>query len=89
MLALGDDETFLAGKRKKKVPRMAGLKIMMFMILTYASLTFTAFNPFFPSCKSKVTSSFSLILSFNPDECTKYSFGEFASLMNPNPLDSL
>jgi len=75
---------------KKKVPQIAGLKILnVSIILNYASLTLTAFNPFLPSSKSNVTSSFSRILSLSPLACTKYSFGEFESLINPNPLDSL
>ena len=43
---------------------------------SYESLTFTAFNPFFPSSKSKVTSLLSLMLSLTPVECTKYSFDD-------------
>ena len=68
---------------------MAEPEILNVKYYGYASLTFTAFNPFFPSSKSKVTSSFSLILSFKPFECTKYSFDESASLINPNPFELL
>ena len=57
--------------------------------INYASLTFTAFKSFFPCSRSKVTLSFSLMLSFNPDECTKYSLDVAVSVMNPNPFDSL
>ena len=61
------------------------LKILnVYVFLNYTSLTFTAFNPFLPSCKSKVTSSFSLMFSLTPVECTKYSFNEAVSVMNPN-----
>ena len=58
-------------------------------IINYTSFTSTAFNPFCPSFNSKVTSSFSLMLSINPVEWTKYSFDESSSLINPKPFESL
>lgn len=55
----------------------------------YISRTFTAFSPFRPSSRSNVTSSFSLTPSLRPVTCTKYSLEDLASLIKPNPLDSL
>src|SRR6056297_1983100 len=76
-------------KHKKSPANCETLNFKWYDILNYVSLTFTAFNPFFPSSRSKVTSSFSLILSFKPLECTKYSLVDSESLIKPNPLDSL
>jgi len=75
--------------QKKVLLYSKTLKMIAICLINYDSFTFTAFNPFLPSSMSKVTSSFSLILSIKPVECTKYSFEEFVSLMNPNPFDSL
>ena len=87
---LKDSMSYFLHRKVKKSPAKAGPKMLnVYSIIDYASLTFTAFNPFLPSSKSNVTSSFSLTLSLSPFACTKYSFGEFESLIKPNPFDSL
>src|SRR5690606_3855230 len=61
----------------------------MMIKTAYANLTFTAFIPLFPCLTSKVTLSFSRILSISPVVCTKMSSPPFDGVMNPKPLVSL
>ena len=86
--------TFLKNLSQTKKPMLLAMALTTLNVIyikrpAYASLTFTAFNPFFPSCKSKVTSSFSLISSTKPETCTKYSLFVPSSLIKPNPLVEL